>query len=225
MPVLLHIEASPNGAESASGAVARHLAERYVAHRPKWTVETVALWAVALPEFDPAAAAARGSLMAPPPAAEPVRRGQSAPPPPPASQAWQETLGIAAHFASADALLFSVPMWNLGVPYRLKHYMDLVLQPGIAFAEEPDAKGRRPGLLAGKPAFAVFSRGGTWTPKLGDPLEEHQASWLRQVLRMIGCTPIREIVVEPTSASPKMKAHTLAGAMRRAEEIAAEHHK
>ncbi|SDT87793.1 FMN-dependent NADH-azoreductase [Verrucomicrobium sp. GAS474] len=223
MPTLLHIEASPNGDASASGTVARHLAKKYIEHRPKWKLETVNLWAVRLPDLDPACLAAHGSLMNPgtAAAAAPLRKGE-APPPPATSPEWEEALGIAAHFASADALLFSVPMWNFGVPYRLKHYIDLVMQPGIAFAAEPDGRGHFPGKMTGKKAFTVYSRGGTWIPKVGEPLVEHQAAWLRQCLRFVGFSPIREIFVEPTSGSPKMLHHTLAAACHRAEEHAAE---
>ena len=30
-----------------------------------------------------------------------------------------------------DILLLSTPMWNLTVPYMVKHYIDIVVQPGI----------------------------------------------------------------------------------------------
>ncbi len=212
MPVLLHIESSPNGAESASATVAHHLAKKYVEHRPKWTVETVNLWTVRLPDLDALCVAARGALMVP--------RNESVPAAT-TTPAWEEVLGIAAHFAKADAVLISMPMWNFGAPYRLKHYIDLVVQPGITFDGKPDSKGHFHGKMTGKPAFAVYSRGGTWLPRIGEALEEHQAPWLRQCLRFLGFTPIREVFVEPTSLSPKMRAHTLAAAFRQAEEAAA----
>ena len=225
MSVLLHIEASPNGDDSSSGAVARHFARRFIEHRPKWRLETISLWSVQLPDLDPKCAAAHGSLLSPKAddphhTAHSLRHSREAAPAV-TSPAWEETLSIAAHFAQADALLFSVPMWNFGVPYRLKHYIDLVMQPGIAFDEKPDGRGHYTGRMAGKTAFTVYSRGGTWIPKVGTPIEEHQSSWLRQCLRFIGFNPIREIFVEPTAVSAKMRSHTLADACRRADEFAA----
>jgi LacI family transcriptional regulator len=35
-----------------------------------------------------------------------------------------------ARFLAADRLLFSVPMWNAGIPYVLKQFIDVVSQPG-----------------------------------------------------------------------------------------------
>jgi FMN-dependent NADH-azoreductase len=34
-----------------------------------------------------------------------------------------------AFLKSADAYLISVPMWNFSIPYMLKHYIDIVIQP------------------------------------------------------------------------------------------------
>jgi FMN-dependent NADH-azoreductase len=31
--------------------------------------------------------------------------------------------------ATADAYLFSVPMWNAGVPYVLKQWIDIITEP------------------------------------------------------------------------------------------------
>lgn len=40
-------------------------------------------------------------------------------------------------FAAADAYLFSVPMWNAGVPYALKQWIDIISQPGWLFSFTP----------------------------------------------------------------------------------------
>ena len=45
-------------------------------------------------------------------------------------QAWRSVEKIIAQFAVADRYLFSLPMWNFSVPYKLKHYIDLIVQPG-----------------------------------------------------------------------------------------------
>jgi FMN-dependent NADH-azoreductase len=45
-------------------------------------------------------------------------------------------------FASAGTYLFNVPMWNAGIPYVLKHWIDIVTQSGWAFAFDP-ARGTR----------------------------------------------------------------------------------
>ena len=47
-------------------------------------------------------------------------------------------------FARFDAeYLFSVPMWNGGVPYILKQLIDVISQPGLVFGFDPE-KGATP---------------------------------------------------------------------------------
>ena len=47
-------------------------------------------------------------------------------------------------FDAADRYLFSVPMWNAGVPYILKQFIDVVSQPGMVFGFDPDEGYTRP---------------------------------------------------------------------------------
>ena len=37
----------------------------------------------------------------------------------------------------ADAVLIATPMWNFGIPYKLKHWIDLITQPGTDFLLRP----------------------------------------------------------------------------------------
>ena len=63
-------------------------------------------------------------------------------------------------FKSADWYLFSLPMWNFGVPYVLKHLIDVIVQPGLTFSFSP-TEGYK-GLVTGKKAVAVYARGGAY---------------------------------------------------------------
>src|SRR5215469_6327634 len=121
MPSLLHISASPRGAESESLAIARTFLDVLADSRPEVTVDTFDLWDGSLPEFGPAAAAAKMSVFA----------GQA----PTGAQAAARTFG---RFAAADYYLFSVPMWNHGIPYVLKQFIDVVSQPGMVFSFDPE---------------------------------------------------------------------------------------
>ena len=40
-------------------------------------------------------------------------------------------------FKGADKYLFSLPMWNFGIPYKLKHYIDVLVQPTYTFSFSP----------------------------------------------------------------------------------------
>ncbi len=39
---------------------------------------------------------------------------------------------------NADHYVFAVPIWNGGLPYRLKQYIDIITQLGISFNFDPE---------------------------------------------------------------------------------------
>jgi FMN-dependent NADH-azoreductase len=206
MKKLLHIQASPRIGRSASIAVAEKYIEVYRRQHPGDTVETLRLWDIDLPEFDGAVIDARYAVM----------HGQSLTPEQQA--AWQSVVRVVEHFKSADRYLFSLPMWNFGIPYKLKHYIDVLVQPGLTFSFTPGVGYQ--GLVADKPAVVVYARGGAYGPGTGAESYDAQSSYMRQSLGFIGIADLKEIFVEPTLAGPKEVA--LAAGNKRAEELAAE---
>jgi FMN-dependent NADH-azoreductase len=206
MSKLLHIEASPRGQRSASITVAQHFIEAYKAKHPSDTVETLDLWHAVLPEFDGATIDSKYAIL----------HGQSFTPE--QQQAWQAVTKVAEHFKSADKYLFSLPMWNFGIPYKLKHFIDVLVQPGLAFSFSPESGYK--GLITGKPAVAIYARGGAYGPGTGMEAYDAQSTYLKQVLGFIGFTDIKEIFVEPTLASATSKDEALAAANPKAEAFA-----
>ena len=126
MTTLLHISASPRGAQSESLAIAETFLTAYRDAHPDNAVVTWDLWDGTLPEFGPAAAAAKMAVFA---GADPV--GEEA-------AAWLAARSAFERFAAADEYLFSVPMWNAGIPYILKQFIDVVSQPGMVFSFDPE---------------------------------------------------------------------------------------
>jgi FMN-dependent NADH-azoreductase len=110
-------------------------------------------------------------------------------------------------------------MWNFSIPYKLKHYIDLLVHRGLTFSFTPE-EGYK-GLVTGKPLVAVYARGGAYRPGSGAESWDQQTPYLRHILGFIGLTDIREIFVEPTEASPTSKDEAVAVANRQAVEIAA----
>ena len=206
MAKLLHIEASPRGKRSASISVAEHFIEAYKAAHPNDTVETLDLWHTSLPEFDGATIESKYAIM----------HGQSFTSE--QEQAWKAVTDVAEKFKSADKYVFSLPMWNFGIPYKLKHFIDVLVQPGLAFSFSPDTGYK--GLITGKPAVAIYARGGAYGPGTGMEAYDVQSKYLKQVLGFIGFTDIKEIFVEPTLASATSKDEALAAANPKAEAIA-----
>jgi FMN-dependent NADH-azoreductase len=192
MSKLLHIEASPRGARSASITVAHRFLDAYRAKHPGDTIETLDLWKANLPEFDGATIDAKYAVLT----------GQK--PTADEARAWQVVTKIAEHFKSADKYLFSLPMWNFGIPYKLKHFIDVLVQPGLTFTFSP-SEGFK-GLVAGKPAAVIYARGGAYGPGSGAEGYDVQSGYLRQILGFIGITGLKEIFVEPTSVGAKNEA-------------------
>ena len=107
--------------------------------------------------------------------------------------AWDGVLKLIDRFKSADKYLFAIPMWNFSIPYRLKQYIDLIVQPGQTFTVTD--KGYE-GLVKGKSAVVVYARGGIYA----GPAEvcDRQKPYVEQILGFIGLTDLHSIVVEPT---------------------------
>jgi FMN-dependent NADH-azoreductase len=109
---------------------------------------------------------------------------------------WAQAQALADRFTAADAYLFSVPMWNAGVPYVLKQWIDIITQPGMLFGFDP-ATGYT-GLVPGKKAAAIYTSG-VYAP--GVPIEygtDFHSSFLTDWLRFVGVTDVTEIRFQPT---------------------------
>jgi FMN-dependent NADH-azoreductase len=52
--------------------------------------------------------------------------------------------------------LITVPMWNFGIPYALKYYIDAIVQPGYLFRY--NERGIPEGLVKGKKMICYFAR-------------------------------------------------------------------
>lgn len=206
MATLLHIQASPRGDRSASIAVAKHFIETYQAANSGDRLTTLDLWEAALPEFDGDTINAKYAVL----------NGQEQTPE--QAAAWDAVVKIADQFKSADKILLSLPMWNFSIPYRLKHYIDLLVQPGLTFSFTPE-EGYK-GLVTGKPLAVIHARGGAYGPGSGAEGYDQQSAYIKQIFGFIGFTDIREILVEPTLSPTKDK--TVEAAKLFAAKLAAE---
>jgi FMN-dependent NADH-azoreductase len=204
MTTLLHISASPRGAASESLALAEAFLEAYRESHPDDRVEAWDLWDGSLPEFGPAAAAAKMAVFA---GADP--RGEQA-------RAWADAEHAFRRFAAADAYLFSVPMWNAGVPYILKQFIDVVSQPGMVFGFDPEHG--YTGLLTGRKAAVVYTSavyGPDDRPGFG---RDFQASFFDDWLDWAGITDHRSVTFRPNLVTADAGADRLA-ALAQAREL------
>ncbi|MDN3358560.1 NAD(P)H-dependent oxidoreductase [Actinomadura sp. DC4] len=180
---LLHISASPRGERSESLALARTFLDAVGVADPSVEVDHYDLWDGTLPSFGPDAAAAKMAVFS------------GAEPDGPEGLAWRRVHDTFAWFDTADLLVFSVPMWNAGIPYILKQFIDVVSQPGMVFAFDP-VTGYR-GLLTGKRAVVIYTSG-VYGPERGPAFgADFQAPYLEDWLRWIGIDDITEISLRP----------------------------
>jgi FMN-dependent NADH-azoreductase len=184
MARLLYVEASPRKARSSSIAVARAFLDTYRSAHPGDEVETWDLWAEPLPEFDGAVLDAKYAVL------------HGASQTPEQTAAWNRVRDLVKRFTAVDKYLFSLPMWNFGVPYKLKHFIDVLTQPGLLFTFSPE-KGYQ-GLVTGKPAVVVYARGGDYHAGSGAEGFDLQKPYVELWLRFIGFGDVRAVVVEPT---------------------------
>jgi len=185
MTKLLYIQASPRHSASRSIAVADAYLAALKARDPSLEVDTIELWDAGLPEFDGNRANAKLTVFA-----GGVNEGAQA-------TLWDEIVDIASRFTRADRYLFAIPMWNGGIPYKLKQYIDLIHQPGLTFGFDPE-KGYF-GLLKEKSATLVYTSG-AFSEAFPSPAfgVDHQSTYMRSWLNQAGVIDLEEIRYQPT---------------------------
>jgi FMN-dependent NADH-azoreductase len=184
MSKLLYVTSSPRGEASESTALAETFLAEYRSQHPDLEVDHLDLWDGSLPVYGGKGAAAK--LMA--------IGGQT--PTGEIGEAWAEVQAVFDRFNAAEIYLFTVPMWNAGVPWVLKHLIDTITQPGMCFGFDRSS-GYTP-LVTGRRAVVVYTSG-VYQP--GVPLAfgtDFHATFFGDWLRFIGITEVAEIRFQPT---------------------------
>ena len=210
MARLLYIEASPRKERSASIEVSRAFLETYQTTHPDDEIETLDIWAADLPSFNGEALAAKYAGLN----GVPLTLEQTA--------VWNEIRRLAAPFLVADKLLLAVPLWNFGIPYRLKQLIDLISQKDILFSF--DGYGLQ-GLLKARKALVVYARGLDYLSKTSSTpavAYDFQKPYMETWLRFVGVTEISSIVVEKTLFGPESDVESRTKAKQQAATLAAE---
>ena len=215
MGKLVYIEASPRGDRSYSSRVAHRFIEHYRARCPQDELEHLELFALDLPEFGREAAGMKMAQIQ-----NLVAGGKGIAPEGP----WAVVHREVQRLKSADKVVISSPMWNYSIPYRLKHYFDLVCQPGVSFYV--NREGRYVGMVRGKPLQLILASGSAYQMRFptGDDgtKTDFQRAYLEHVARFIGFADIRVLKVQPTEDAPPAEvAAMLDDKLREAEAAAA----
>jgi len=197
VPKLFHLRCSPR-ATSESSAGAEAFVTRFREARPSWDIDVLDIWRETMPEFDGDALEAKYA-----------RLGGRA-----FSDAQRNAFAViermAIRFALADRVLISTPMWNFGIPYRLKQWFDLIVQPGVTFRFDP-AQGYFP-LLKNRPTIVILASGSDYVTGMNRGRIDMASPYLREILRFIGISDVRFALIGPTAgpAEPARSAREVA---------------
>lgn len=206
MKRLLYIQASPRGDRSASTHVAHAYIEALRKHGPV-EVDKLDVWKDNLPSFDGDALEAKYAGLA----GQPLTEAQKA--------AWKSIEDLGKRFRDADEIVISVPMWNFGVPYRLKQLIDVVTQKDVTFLFGPNGFD---GMLKKQRALLVCARGlGYGEGGLSEEQFDYQKSYLTTWLNFLGVSDVRAMTVNKTLLGPDARDASLAVGVAEAEGLAA----
>lgn len=180
--ILLHIVASPKGELSHSIKLAESFLETYKKNNPDDEIRTLNVFERELPEFGSLAALAK---FAPIEGKERTSEEKAI---------WQEVKREIQYFDQADKILLSCPMWNYSIPWRLKQYIDCIVQPIETFGFDFE-KMEHVGLLRNRPIQFILTRSSTHEGDAND----FQLPYLKYIFELIGITDARTLVASSTT--------------------------
>ena len=179
-----YIECSPRGERSHSTKIAQAYLEQAKKNIPDLELNHINPWSLNLPEFDGDMLNAKYSVIrGTDPSADEV-------------SAWTNVKNIFDEFNNADHYLFSVPMWNFNIPYKLKHYIDIITQPGMSWSYTPEDGYK--GLMTDKTATIIYSTGDGYGDGTGFESFDMQKPYVNLWLTFLGFKKIERVVVDRT---------------------------
>jgi len=184
---VLHIIATPRREKSNTLQVSEAFLNSLSALRQDVEVEVVDLDNFDLPALAGDNIEAKYTLMV----GQPIDKNHE--------DSWRQIETLIAHFLSADAYVISAPMWNFGIPYVLKYYIDCIVQPGYVFGFND--VGMPVPMVLGKKMVCVTARGGDYSPSSPMHAYDFHEPYLRSIFGFIGITDLEFISLQPTDIS------------------------
>lgn len=115
-------------------------------------------------------------------------------------------------FVGADKYVFVTPLWNLGMPSRLKQYVDTFFVAGKAFRYTPEGP---IGLLENKKCLHVHASGGFHS---NNP-KNHADPFLRDVMNFVGVEDYKTLLLEGHAALPDQSQQMIQDALDKTPEF------
>lgn len=144
-----------------------------------------------------------------------LRAGQTATAAQVTAQAFSDAL--IAELKEADTVVIGAPMYNFGIPSTLKAWFDYVLRAGLTFKY---SEAGPEGLVTGKRAIVVLSRGGLYSSGPAQALDS-QEPHLRTLLGFMGITDVTFVRAEKLGYGPEARQQAINDAVAELAKIAA----
>ncbi|MDD5584017.1 MAG: NAD(P)H-dependent oxidoreductase [Candidatus Omnitrophica bacterium] len=204
MKKLLHIIATPREEGSRTLRVSEAFLEVFTRTHADWTVEELNLSKEKLPSLTVQRLDGKYVLLQ-----GKDLHGEL-------KETWSELIAHIERFMSADTYLISTPMWNFSIPYTLKQYIDIILQPKYLFRYTSTGV---EGLVKNRAMVVITSRGGDYTTAQMRGAD-FQEPYLRFVFGFVGITDITFINAQPMDMGEVLQQEKIALAQEKAREIA-----
>ncbi len=116
--------------------------------------------------------------------------------------AWKVIVRHIERFLSADSYLISAPMWNFSIPYPLKQYIDIIIQPKYLFRYTDTGV---EGLAKNKKMLVITSRGGDYGSESPFHAYDFQEPYLRAIFGFVGITDMTFIHAQPMDMGAELQ--------------------
>jgi FMN-dependent NADH-azoreductase len=184
---LLHINASPRGEKSRTLNVSNEFLNVLKESNKNLEITALDLFQIRLPDVYGSAVDAKYALMSGGALEEQSR------------STWAEISRLSNEFLRYDAYLISCPMWNFTIPYKLKHYIDVIMQAGILFNFSENGV---EGLALNKKMVCITSRGNDYSKNTQMYPFDFQEPYLRAVFGIAGIRDISFVNAQPMDFAP-----------------------
>ncbi|HBV98134.1 MAG: FMN-dependent NADH-azoreductase [Peptococcaceae bacterium BICA1-7] len=208
MSTVLYITANPKSADqSYSLSVAEEFLKAYRKESPGDEIVSIDLYKTDIPFVDPDVLSGWGKL----------EHGEAFDKLNPEEQSKVARINqMADQFMAADRYIFVTPLWNLGIPPKMKAYIDTIVVVGKTFKYTDQGP---VGLLKNKKAVHIQARGGIYSQ---GPMKEFEFgdSYIRAILTFLGVETIESVIVEGMAYAPDKAGEIKAKAVENAHQAA-----
>lgn len=186
---LLHIYALAEGQNSRTLSISEEFLKALKEQKPDLEVTSLNVLTEDLPDVYGMGANAKYSVMG-------GQHPEGAP-----MSAWEKISVYCQDFLDHDAYLLSIPMWNFSLPYMIKHYIDVIIQPGFMFRFTAEGV---EGLVKDKKMYVVSTRGSDYSPE--GPMAQYDlvTPYIRTIFGFVGIYDISFVNAQPLDYTPEL---------------------